>query len=361
MTSPPMLPNRYNNLDAIRLLLASVVVLGHASHHFVFHADVWNYGFAVSAFLGLSGYLVLASREGSANGWHFLWKRFLRIYPLMILVVAAGIYISKDTIGSALGFLFTAGVQRSRVPIGPAWSIAVEEVLYLFLVGIFAVGRKHLIPITWCLLVVSFFLPLLNDILLPRELSFSTARIAILPLSFFWGNLIYLNREKWTWVKDLRWPFFILGVGRMFQPNGFPFPLIALALVAIALVYPKLRIGLLVAAVCTYYVYTDLSVFLYNPVGLDALYMIPGLLGVGLYAKPVFGKLHERVGDMSYGVYMIHDLLFAVAMILGLSGMTGFFFMWIVSYPLAWLSWHLVENPALSFKNMFWKKALVQA
>ena len=78
---------RRNSLNALRLLFALMVVLWHSEAiGFVGRAhgevgSMWGDELAVDGFFIISGFLITRSRVSSTNGWRFLQRRFLRIYP----------------------------------------------------------------------------------------------------------------------------------------------------------------------------------------------------------------------------------------------------------------------------------------
>ena len=86
------LGDRHNRLNAIRLVLASVVILGHAwpltgadGPSLELLSDV-----AVNGFFVLSGYLIAESRVRTRLV-PYLWRRFLRIYPAFLVSLLAGL------------------------------------------------------------------------------------------------------------------------------------------------------------------------------------------------------------------------------------------------------------------------------
>src|SRR6478752_4997220 len=76
------LPQRDNALNAVRLLLAVLVVVDHSSMIGYGAPSRFTYlgGFAVDAFFAISGYLVTGSRLRTGTG-AFLWRRVIRLMP----------------------------------------------------------------------------------------------------------------------------------------------------------------------------------------------------------------------------------------------------------------------------------------
>lgn len=95
-----------NALNAVRLVLATLVIFGHVLSLGGFDAVVagpfiyagWH-GAAVEGFFVISGYLILASAHRLPLR-AFLWRRFLRIYPgyAVALIVTAFVTAPLGTI-----------------------------------------------------------------------------------------------------------------------------------------------------------------------------------------------------------------------------------------------------------------------
>ena len=100
--------NRYLNMDWVRYVLATAVVVAHYSfltgQHLVFPISS---GSAVGIFFGLSGFLVYASYERASNLKQYIANRARRILPPYIFIV----------VGCAVGFAFI-----SKLPIGQYFS-----------------------------------------------------------------------------------------------------------------------------------------------------------------------------------------------------------------------------------------------
>jgi peptidoglycan/LPS O-acetylase OafA/YrhL len=161
-------PRFDNNIDFLRLLAAVGVVFGHA---FVFSGSVdpitrgiarldlphmaGTHGFSVWFLFFISGYLVSASYAHRHDVRHYLWSRFLRIYPGLFLVILlttlcgviittlpAGDYFSDKTTWkyfsrNILGFSIKyelPGVfanNHNNAVNGSLWTIPLELRLYL--------------------------------------------------------------------------------------------------------------------------------------------------------------------------------------------------------------------------------------
>ena len=313
---PPETPGpitRNNNLDAARLFLALSVAVGHGCHYW-FNFD-YRYGMAVSMFLGVSGYLVLHSRYKSVSPAHFLWKRFLRIYPLMTATIVIGVLWLGRPLLQVVLYLGTAGLTGDPM-IGPGWTIIVEEVMYLLLIVLFALhAYRHpwLIAGLMAVAVVSMGAVYF-------QVSPDIERIIILPANFFFGNLLYMHRRVLApYYRLLSWPCAAVGFGYML--TSFP------------LTWPP-----------------------YAALAFQVLAQFMGIvacIGLGLHARAVFGWLRKAVGDLSYSVYLIHPLMIGWFLPHPLSskGLTFAAFIG-TSLVLGFMSWRLVEDPSLSLRDL---------
>ncbi len=90
---------RQNNLDALRLMAAFLVVLSHtfyllgrAEPHAPFFPSASLGTLGVDIFFIISGFLITQSFLRQSPG-RFLWARLLRIFPALILVVLASVFV----------------------------------------------------------------------------------------------------------------------------------------------------------------------------------------------------------------------------------------------------------------------------
>src|SRR6185369_6055240 len=82
---------RDNNLDALRLIAASLVIVDHAwpiagkEHHLLTGVLGFSLGnLAVSAFFAMSGFLIAKSWHDDPDALRFVAKRALRLMPALI-------------------------------------------------------------------------------------------------------------------------------------------------------------------------------------------------------------------------------------------------------------------------------------
>jgi peptidoglycan/LPS O-acetylase OafA/YrhL len=318
-------PTRANSLNAIRLVLATLVIVSHAWPIGGFGGDpqVGRAALgqvAVAGFFAISGWLITQSRLRTGLPT-YLRKRFLRIYPgffVSLLVVAfviapvgAALGAGKWGLGAAAqhvavnaGLLmqeYDVGATPSHVPYpgawnGSLWTLFYEALCYLVVgVAVTVVGRRGLTPFVGTCWVVTTGLATLTG------LGGSAGLFVGLAPYFFAGATLYVLRER------------IPLDGRVAAgATGWVVAVLALdgslVLAALPLAYLMLWLG---------------AVLPLDRVG--------------------------RVNDISYGVYIY---AFPVQQLLALAGATA----WGVgpyialsilgTVPLAAASWFAVERPA---------------
>lgn len=331
MTLQERLGDRHNHLNAIRLALASLVILGHAwpltgadGPGLVFLSDV-----AVNGFFVLSGYLIAESRVRTGLV-PYLWRRLLRIYPafLVCLLLVAAVFAPLAAavegrpldLASAAGFVLSnADLKMSQwgidgtltaVPAphswnGSLWTLFHETLAYLTigLVLSFAVAARHA---RWVLPAMFLLVLVLRA-------------LAVGPLDVAPG--VYLNGARLM-------GYFLVGAAIWAWAGAWRPTWVHVAGAGVA-----------------YAVLTDSGwADLYGQVPLAVL-----LLGLG--AVPSDNWTTRT--DLSYGVYIYAYPVQQLLVLLGTASWgvaANSLLVVLLTLPLALLSWTLVEKPALRAK-----------
>lgn len=226
------------NLEALRGYAALFVVLGHLlalGHMFnPAYKPTITVVFAPSAhlfllvFFVLSGYVIAASNRGlytSHQILSYLWKRFIRIYPIYFIalittLIIAGFHYSPGTI-----FWNFTLLQALMVPQflenGPTWSLHFEVLFYLLFIPV-AFFRLNLIMV----FVLALAIALVNFYFYPN---IHTPIISSYLFGFtFWvgGACLakYLSKReiKVSYNILLSTIFFMLAVDQMVLKSGLP-------------------------------------------------------------------------------------------------------------------------------------------
>ena len=322
-----------NNFDGLRLLAALAVLF---SHHF----PIWGRpypasvnipmvgGAAVMAFFVISGYLVTLSWWAQPRLLAFAAKRVLRIWPALVVVVLLALCVLGPLLSSLplaeygrnpmtadylrnlllqtrynLPGVFTNHPLANTIN-GSLWTIPIEVACYAVLAacGVLGLLRWRWLWALACLGYLLWFMGTMSmDILGAMQHRWE------FPAYFVFGSLIATLREHFL---PHRWRYAALAG--------------AAALLACALNFP----------------YTALLLF-----------MPAALIAVGTSTWPVLSQA-GRFGDVSYGVYLyafpIQQTLYHLWPQLGFG--TSLALAATLSLVAGWLSWRLVEAPALRLK-----------
>ncbi|MBY6437553.1 acyltransferase [Rhodococcus kroppenstedtii] len=181
---------RANSLNAIRLILALLVIVAHSwpiggwgAAPEWFGRDLGNT--AVAGFFALSGYLITASRLSSSSVKDYFWRRALRIYPAYITVLVLVALVAAPlslAIGGGGPYSWWAGARYIAGNItlyvnqwgirgtltdapypsvwnGSIWTLWFEAMCYVAIgVGVSLVSRRLLVPCVsaWLVLAGSY-------------------------------------------------------------------------------------------------------------------------------------------------------------------------------------------------------------
>jgi peptidoglycan/LPS O-acetylase OafA/YrhL len=338
---------RQNNFDALRLVAAAAVVFSHSfliaegnQDHEPLILLTGNQSIlglvGVFVFFAISGFLVTQSFEQTGDAWRFLAKRALRIFPglfvattlsafvlaPLVTTLSAGAYLSNpapweyvagntlldQTVHELPGVMFVNNPVGLEIN-GSLWTLRLEFLMYLM---VLVLGVLRLLTVRVALLLVAFGMACLHFNMLDEL-------------------------EKWGWFFQL-----LSGWGWLV---GF----FAAGIVIYKLRHTGIfdgRIALLAFAGLV------LSVPLHQFIVLFPLFGCYLALWLALTPRlPVIPA--ARFGDLSYGIY-IYGWPAEQAAIWLLGGRAAWWQVFLIALPgaaaLAFLSWHLVERPALRLR-----------
>ena len=323
-----------NNLGALRVFAAGLVILGHSFVLVGAEPPAWFgvgvHTLAVRVFFAISGYLVTASWTADPAPPRFAARRALRIMPALVVTVLLTVVVlgpavttlpwrayaadpeTRTYLWNALlaPYFALPGVFRDGRPFtavnGSLWSLPVEAAMYVLLplyagrrrvagVAVLAVGAAFAFTVVW-----------------PDQVQ---------PV-LYWTSIPFGLR----YASD-----FVLGAGlRVWRLERWLNLQAALAVLAVLALLPA---GALVQA--------------------GLLVGVPYVvLAFGLAAPAVFARVGRRT-DISYGLYLWGGPVGQVGVSLfgvGLGGWALAAWTLPVAGGLAWLSWHVVERPCLAWK-----------
>ena len=326
------LPVRQPALDGVRAIAVMLVLAAHAN---LFKLG----GLGVDIFFGLSGYLITGilldakAAHPSKRDYFvpFYMRRALRILPLAwaVALIAAAIEDQWS------GLLWYMGYLVNWLPTNPPpdvlghyWSLAVEEQFYLVWPAVVLFAPRRVLPkITVgvilfdiiCRLAVSISPPAFAN---AQFLDFATfARADTLAVGALLAQMersrgLPVRRIGWAWVAALVAAVLILAIHRLETRGVMP-------LLTYNLKWPIVAAG------------------------------VGAALLVVLVQPPRFLKWFwmRWIGQISYGVYVIHALLSRPLHARFESPIVVFVLLLGLTLPLAALSWYFFEAPILAQKH----------
>lgn len=327
--------NRENNFTLVRLLFAWAVLFGHSypitgngsdpiTRLILPHA--WIGSLAVGGFFVVSGFLVTASF--TARGpLAFVLSRGARLYPAVIVYCAVALFVIGP-LSTGIGVIAYARLDRlaylknallwnfqENLPgvfaghpfagstNGSTWTLPAELRCYVM---VFALGIVGVFKRRW-----------LANITLIAIIFTTTDHYSMLPL--FGGEARFAE------------PLLYFVIGSMAWVNRASIPL-SLPLAIAAFVAPFV-------AAKTLFFPPVLTISLAY-VTLYLVYKLPHI------------DIDRRIGDISYGVYIYAWPIQQLVWSPGQSGLLNAVYATAIVVPLAYLSWRLVEKPALSARRL---------
>jgi len=340
--------NRKNNFDFLRLLFASFVIISH-SYPLSGNIDcdwlcqltngqiIFSY-LGVKGFFIISGFLIFQSLNRSKDIIDYYWKRALRLFPalfvvLLITVLLAPLvyensavpYLSNDTMWSYLpnnlllyktqyyiSGVFENNPYKGAIN-GSLWTIPYEFTMYVLL-SLFIFIRKNKLVIRSMILLI-----------------FSV---------FAFGNIFYS--------QELMNHYSILNSGLLADLGVF---FLAGSFLASIEIDKYKHFGLIAAFAILILIIS----LVFNTMAWTRIFTLPVIiLFIGLRSTPVIRDTGDKIGDLSYGIYIyafpVQQTLIYCFWLTPVQLMVLSF---VVSGILAYLSWHLIEVKALKLKNLY--------
>jgi peptidoglycan/LPS O-acetylase OafA/YrhL len=363
----------FENLDVLRFFAAMLIVVAHGfeawkTDYLVFRmspaeADVFftpafkrlelffsSFGIGVEIFFFISGFLItyilLKERElcGNISIWKFYVRRALRIWPLYFLLIALGPFLTYwMNIGNpnyAANLLFvgnfeTIATNEWQYPFAHYWTIAIEEQFYfLWPVVLAFVPLKRLKLVFIFLIAVSvlsraaYYLygdEVWMNLQLNTLCRMDTLVIGSLIALYYWEGNLKFRLPKYTSVIL----FSILFISFIFEPYS-DWNSLTSAL------FKKYFYLVIIAAAC-----------------------VNWILNSQANTNSVVYKTFTYLGKISYGIYLIHNVLVIVVIkrIL-LNNEIDSSVVFFIVYPLSVIllsivSFELIEKPFLRLKDKF--------
>jgi peptidoglycan/LPS O-acetylase OafA/YrhL len=334
-----LIQREHTSFNFFRLLSALVVCFFHsfeligqgfAQDHFVSKLGV----IALSWFFTVCGFFISHSYFTSKNFFHFLWKRFLRIQPALVLnscvlviicaivlysenypIVATDLFLVFKNVFAVFGYVNVvpnvfADINYTNQFNGSLWTLVVEERLYLASVFLFLLNKKLIRIVFVCITIIGISISWVN----PSVFNvFGNGFIVEVLLNFMIGISCYLYKDF------------------LFEKPKKNLNIAGLVFALFYFLFPAL-------------------------VSFTPYYLMPCLLSM-CFSKSIFNRWNS-FGDYSFSVYIyawftqqliIHFYPF-------ISGIQLFVCTCLAIAPICYVSWHWVEKKALSYRDYFVKK-----
>lgn len=359
--------SRSNSIGFLRWLMAFMVIFSHAGPIAGFYGgedlgvqiskEQSIGGVAVAGFFFFSGFLITRSRMGRATIWRYMWRRFLRIFPAFwtALLLTVGILAPIaywHTFHNISGYLHPATespltyfVNNMWLHLGQRNIAGMGENLPYFILH----GARDWNGSAWTLIyefkayilvaILGLFGALAN-----RKVGGAFALVLIALNALQWmgagqvANVNYLLRDPYMLM--FMGPF---AFGMLFTLYGDKIPMDS-----------RLAWGGLIFGVLSY------ASGGWNIVGQYGFLYFLMYLAIRLPLQN-----WEKHGDLSYGIYIYAWPIMAFATYFHLQdrGWLAYHLTVVVTvHILAYLSWHLIEKPAMSQKNYLpgWMDKLIE-
>lgn len=335
--------DRSNNFDFLRLLFASLVIISHSyplTRQLEIIAKITNEqlslgSLSVDCFFIMSGYLIMTSLQRSESPQEYIWKRLLRLYPALLVLLMVTmlflpfVYQGKDIFSensyqtyfqNALSLYNVqynvAGVfEHNPYPKainGSLWSLSYEFTMYITLLFLFPLRKsKNLLTIIAIFFFFSFYCMISQNFLLEMSLK----KILILPDLFYKLAAYFLGGS-------------ILALCNLKKHNTLAIRLVLAGLLILSLYL---------------HIYKYIS-----PIALPIL-----IIFIGINKNKYISQVGKKIGDISYGVYIYGFIVQQTLMyFLGLGTVKLMIVSMLITYIFAYFSWHFIEKPTLKYKDL---------
>lgn len=337
---------RKNNFDFLRLVFAIFVIISHSYPLSGIKPCDWlcdltegkvQFSYiGVKGFFIISGYLIFQSLSRSKNWMDYFWKRFLRLFPALLIVLLLtiilapivyernGNYLENKSIYSyvyknlslfrlqyGIPGVFERNIYGSAIN-GSLWTICYEFTMYVVLS---------------CLIIFKANKKFLNAMFL---IFYSTFFIYF----FFYKNNFSFNFYNLESSLLAELGLFFLGGSLLALLNFNRFKFIKISIVIS---------GLLIL----------LSELFINDPFIFRIFLWPVLIiGFGTQSTKYINSIGQKIGDLSYGIYIYGFPIQQTLM---------YYFKWealelmFLSIPISmffgYLSWNLIEVKILKYKD----------
>ncbi|MBH9661032.1 acyltransferase family protein [Burkholderia multivorans] len=325
-----------NNFGFLRLFAASLVVLSHISP--VLGRGPENLAplglIGVIIFFSISGYLVTQSWDRDPNALRFWMRRALRIAPGLVASVAmCALVIGPYTTDLPLNEYFKSPVffgffrniflfplsqglpgvflHNPMIEVnGPLWTLPMEVTMYIAIAALATIrlwsARYLWTVLTGCMMYALYAYAMWGFKNAPSIFTMNSLQLALSAVAFLTGAVLARSKIEIS-------------------------PLSSIAVAAIIFELVAIRSPMITPIIVMLVPFASIS--------------------LGAANTPILNSI-DRIGDVSYGMYIYAFPLQQLAVFLWPQMTVPAFIAWSLAIPaaMAFISWHLIERPALRLK-----------
>jgi peptidoglycan/LPS O-acetylase OafA/YrhL len=337
-----------------------IVFIYHLYHHFYHqwqpNPDVWYLGIMVEGHTGvglffvLSGFILMLIRMNASDisYWGFMRNRFLRIFPLFLVIYFVAISIGRNEFRPAdILYVFFSNLGMAPTSnsfiTGAAWTISVEFTFYaLFPFVAYAAtnkGVKYLLQLIFIIILFKIGAFFISES--PKHMYYSTilGRIDQFLIGMI-AAMLYVHFVGRKWCRH--WIWFLLAVTMAWSGVG------------------------VMAGLSSYQAKEQHDIFWAIWPTVEALLwagVVITYLSCTVKIPKVFSNVLEVMGKVSYSWYLLHGLVLwlwghvigpiAPTGIFGLDLIANLLVVGVFSLALAKLSYHTLEEPFIGLRHRY--------
>lgn len=343
----PSLLRESNNFDIIRLIAAACVLISHSydlldvgRKDFLHENTTSKLLFSdlgVWTFFLISGYLIFQSLEKNSHLPGYLWRRFVRIYPALVInVIITVLFLGSILTNLGVVEYFSNG-QVYRYLIN-----ATLLQIHYTLPGVFIDNPVTFINGSlWTLPyeIAMYFIMFLPFLLKNRvQIILSISMLALLFFSIQLLEFTYSIPFLWLSISHLSWLGLLFSIGALIKALNVDkvlkrlplIPVIVISIVAMFYLPDKKLFGLVVLPILIFNVAFNKTIHI-SP---------PGDYSYGLY---IYGFIIQQI----LVKYFVPPLLLMIILSTTISLIAGI------------LSWYLIERPSMVYRNLLDEKSLI--
>ncbi|HCN51912.1 MAG TPA: acyltransferase [Chryseobacterium sp.] len=345
--------SRTNNFDFLRFIFASFVIISHSyplsgstEGDILTRVTDGQMGFSyigVHGFFIISGYLIFKSLLRSKGLADYYWKRLLRLYPALFVVLILTVLLAPFVYESSVPYwknhsvytyvpqnltlffrqkgidgIFESNPYKGSIN-GSLWTICYEFSMYIMVSLLFFVRTKSFVKIIVALLFISSYI------------------LSIFHPNFLYGIFVRLELGSSSFYNLMC--FFTAGMLLTYLKTDNK-----------KLVSSLILLSFIVLVASVYF-----QIFKYT-----CYFTLPILvILIGSKSTRYINKVGEVIGDISYGIYIYSfPIQQALMYYFKLDTIPLMILSTILSFILGYISWHLIEKKALEHKDQVSKRAI---